>query len=84
MRVFVRSSVCVCVWLLFVIAVYDTSLEAVVHASADCVLFLSPSVIFFSPYHSLFLSLSLLKSVKEYSNIRFFLLLFWVGRERGL
>lgn len=39
---------CVCVWLLFVIAIYDNSLEAVVRASADCVLFLSPSVFFFS------------------------------------
>ncbi len=42
----VCACACVCVWLLFVIAVYDTSLEAVAHASADCVLFLSPSVIF--------------------------------------
>ncbi len=67
--------VCACVWLLFVIAVYDTSLEAVAHASADCVLFLSPSVIFifFSLSHAFFsLALSVLKSVKEYSNIWFF------------
>ncbi len=80
-----EAYVCVCV-LLFVIAVYDTSLEAVAHASADCVLFLSPSVIFilFSLSLAFFsLALSVLKSVKGIFQYLIFLLLFRVGRERG-
>ncbi len=80
-----HTCVCVCVCVLFVIAVYDTSLEAVVHASADCVLFLSPSVIFifFSITRFLFscsLCFEICEGIFQYL---IFLLLFRVGRERG-
>jgi len=73
----------VCVRLLFVIAVYDTSLEAIVRASADCVLFLSPSVsFFFSPFHSCSPPLSLSSEICEGIFKYFFPPLFWVGHER--